>query len=668
MYRSRIYIFSNQGVFRNSFLDCFSLQSLRRDRADNTVEVTQRQTEDQAREAFSLPEQKERLEAYCKFKGFVIKDYYTDAGISAKTGNYRPEFERLKEDIKSKKINTIIALKQDRITRSIFDWEELMRFLEENDAYLDCVNDDINTTNANGKMVSRILMSVSQQEIERTSERTKVGLAGAIKQGHIPHQAPLGYKHENKKLVIDHLTKDVVIRIFELYHKGMSYQKISTLFNKEQVLGKTNWRDSSIVAILENEIYKGDFVHGKRTKHPTYYENVVEPIVSKEMWEECQVQKKKNSKSYQRTLTYLFLQKLRCPKCNRILGGKATQKKNGNIYYYYYCHDCKINFKESLVEEYFNDFVNELVEYDSVVNQFFLPMIKQKFDEPQEELKKDINKQKDKLERIKRAYINGVFNLEEYNDERKLVESSLEKLQNELDEATSCETLNFTPQDILLKRDIDYINKVKLEKEYKERTKTWKDYTREEKSELIMKYVDDIKLGILNNYIYVDNINFRESICKPCNELFDAGYIDVKTPVIFGNIVGQIRFSNYLPEKEIGKHIMRLRQYYDVGFEEATYYVEDRIFYFNFIHDDRAIVRVFPMEDYAKIDPDIKMKEYKYGIIYIRSKDEFQMQDINTAFDYIPDETNDCVIYTKEPVPIEIGIKPVKKELLYEEE
>ncbi len=625
-------------------------------------------TEDQAREGFSLPEQKERLEAYCKFKGFVIKDYYTDAGISAKTGNYRPEFERLKEDIKSKKINTIIALKQDRITRSIFDWEELMRFLEENDAYLDCVNDDINTTNANGKMVSRILMSVSQQEIERTSERTKVGLAGAIKQGHIPHQAPLGYKHENKKLVIDHLTKDVVIRIFELYHKGMSYQKISTLFNKEQVLGKTNWRDSSIVAILENEIYKGDFVHGKRTKHPTYYENVVEPIVSKEMWEECQVQKKKNSKSYQRTLTYLFLQKLRCPKCNRILGGKATQKKNGNIYYYYYCHDCKINFKESLVEEYFNDFVNELVEYDSVVNQFFLPMIKQKFDEPQEELKKDINKQKDKLDRIKRAYINGVFNLEEYNDERKLVESSLEKLQNELDEATSCETLNFTPQDILLKRDIDYINKVKLEKEYKERTKTWKDYTREEKSELIMKYVDDIKLGILNNYIYVDNINFRESICKPCNELFDAGYIDVKTPVIFGNIVGQIRFSNYLPEKEIGKHIMRLRQYYDVGFEEATYYVEDRIFYFNFIHDDRAIVRVFPMEDYAKIDPDIKMKEYKYGIIYIRSKDEFQMQDINTAFDYIPDETNDCVIYTKEPVPIEIGIKPVKKELLYEEE
>ena len=40
-------------------------------------------TEDQAREGFSLSEQKERLEAFCKFKGYTIKDYYEDAGISA---------------------------------------------------------------------------------------------------------------------------------------------------------------------------------------------------------------------------------------------------------------------------------------------------------------------------------------------------------------------------------------------------------------------------------------------------------------------------------------------------------------------------------------------------------------------------------------------------------
>ena len=364
-----------------------------------------------------MPEQKERLESFCKFKGYEIIDYYTDAGISAKTGNHRPEFERLKNDIKSKKINTIVALKLDRITRSIYDWENLMTFLDENDAYLDCVNDEINTTSANGKMISRLLMSVSQNEIERTSERTKIGLAGAIKNGHIPHIAPLGYKREDKKLVIDYSTKDIVVRIFDLYYNGYSYQKISNLFNKEKVLGKDNWRDSTIMGILENEIYKGDFVHGKKTKHPTHYEDVVEPIISKEMWADCQVQKKKNSRSYKRTLTYLYLQKLKCPKCGRVLGGKATTKKNGNAYFYYYCNDCKIEFKEKVINDYFNQFISELVEYDSVVNQFFLPMIKQKFDEPKEQLEKEINEQKVKLERIKKAYINGAFEVQEYKEE-----------------------------------------------------------------------------------------------------------------------------------------------------------------------------------------------------------------------------------------------------------
>ena len=547
-------------------------------------------TEDQAREGFSLPEQKERLESFCKFKGYEIIDYYQDAGISAKTGNHRPEFERLKDDIKAKRINTIVALKLDRITRSIYDWENLMTFLDENDAYLDCVNDEINTTSANGKIISKLLMSVSQNEIERTSERTKVGLAGAIKCGHIPHIAPLGYKHEDKKLVIDYATKDVIVRIFDLYYNGYSYQKISNLFNEEKVLGKDNWRDSTIQTILENEIYKGDFIHGKRTKNPTYYEDVVEPIISKEMWADCQVQKKKNSRSYRRTLTYLYLQKLKCPKCNRILGGKATTKKNGKTYFYYYCNDCKIQVKENVINEYFEQFIDELTEYDSVVNQFFLPMIKQKFDEPKEQLEKEINNQKSKLERIKKAYINGAFELKEYNEEKHIVEKTIVELEEKLNITDCTEELKFTPKDILLKRDIDFINKIKLDKEYQEKTKTWKDYTREEKADLIM----------------------------------------------------------------------RLQQYYDVHFTEATYYLQKQMFYFNFAEDNSAIVRVFPLEDYYKLDPNNKMEKYRFGILYINEEDKFEMQDIDTAFDYIPDESNDSVIYMKEPVPISVGVKPVK--------
>ena len=155
-----------------------------------------------------------------------------------------------------------------------------------------------------------------------------------------------------------------------MYHDGLSYKKISNILNEEQVLGKTNWRDSTIVNLIENPIYKGDFIHGKRTKKPTYYKDVVEPLVSKEDWEECLVQQKKNSRSFQRTLTYLFMQKLKCPKCKRILGGKATTKKNGNSYYYYYCHDCKISFKESEIEKTIDEYMDSIGEYDSIVDLF----------------------------------------------------------------------------------------------------------------------------------------------------------------------------------------------------------------------------------------------------------------------------------------------------------
>lgn len=244
-------------------------------------------TEDQAREGFSLPEQEKRLRAMCEYKGYEIYKVYKDAGISAKTGNYRPAFDELLQDIKDKKCNTIVVLKLDRLSRSVYDMEHIMKFLEENEAYLDCANDNINTTTANGKLVTRLLTSVSQNEIERTSESTKIGLEGAIKAGHIPHKCPLGYKRVDKTLIPDIATKDVVIRIFNMYHSGLSYKKISNILNEEKVLNKTNWRDSTVTVILQNEVYKGDFVHGKRTKHPTYYSNVVEPIISKELWKEC---------------------------------------------------------------------------------------------------------------------------------------------------------------------------------------------------------------------------------------------------------------------------------------------------------------------------------------------------------------------------------------------
>lgn len=560
-------------------------------------------TEDQAKEGFSLPEQKERLEALCKFKGWKIIDYYEDAGISAKTGNHRPEFDRLIEDAKSKRINTVIALKLDRLSRSIYDWENILKMSEKYKFDLVCANDDINTTSANGKMITRIMMSVSQNEIERTSERTKIGMAGAIKQGHIPAVTPIGYKRENKKLVPDPLTKDIVIRIYKLYFEGKSYTTIANIYNKEKVLGKTNWKDTRILKIISNELYKGDYVSGKTLGRPIYYENVIEPLVSKELWENCQAQRKKNQKNYMRTQTYLFLQKLKCPKCGRILAGGASHKiKIDKWYFYYRCEDCKNNINEDVIEKSVCSILSDVLEYDNVVNEFFLPVLKSKLENQTDKLNKELKSLNNKRERIKKAYIDSIFTEEEFKKELEIIETQIKFVNNKLLEDSQNEQLNFTVDDILLKRDIDFINKLKLPISYYAFNDCWELLERDKKANIIMRYIDDIELENKNGKLEVKKINFRSTFYNDFNELYEKGFID-RNRMVYCEKNGKldlinVRYSEYLPINKVLTHFRRLNQNYEVNLYKGTYYKETQKLIIGPVLKGEIPVRMFPLQPY----------------------------------------------------------------------
>ena len=599
-------------------------------------------TENQAKEGFSLPEKKERLEALCKFKGYKIYDYYTDAGISAKTGNHRPEFDRLIEDAKNKKINTIIALKLDRLSRSIYDWENLLKTSEKYGFDLVCANDDINTTTANGKMVTRIMMSVSQNEIERTSERTKAGMAGAIKKGHIPAVCPIGYKRVDKKLVPDPLTKDIVIRIFNLYFEGNSYSTIANIFNKEKVLDKTDWRDVRILKILSNEIYKGDYVSGKTLNKPVYYENVVEPIVSKELWENCQAQKKKNQKNYMRTQTYIFLQKLRCPKCGRILAGGAPHKIKADKWYFYYrCEDCKNNIKEETIEKSVKKLLSDILEYDNVVNEFFLPVLKSKINNPKEQLEKELKSLNNKKERIRKAYIDALFTEEEYKNESKIIENQIELITSKLLENSQAEQLNFAIDDILLKRDMDFINKIKLPLSYYAFNDNWDFLDRDTKADIVMRYIDDIELEYKNNKYQVKQINFRSTFYNDFEELYKKGYIDRKRPITYSAtafyMTTNIRYSEYLPIKEVMQNLYRLNEYYEVRFYKGTFYKETEKLDIGPLLANEIPIRIFPLQKDNNGDKDwVSM-----GMLATMNHPNDIKVNIRDVFETIPDNVTE---------------------------
>ena len=467
-------------------------------------------TLDQKREGFSLGEQEEKLREFCKFKGYEVYKVYADEGISAKNDK-RPAYQSMIQDIKDKKINVIVAFKLDRLTRSVYDIEKLMKFVNDNECDIDCMADESNTTTSNGRMVMRIMTSVSQNEIEKCSERTKFGMAGAIKAGHIPNKCPLGFKRINKKLIPDPLTKDIIIRIYDLYLEGKSYQTIASIFNKEKVLGKINWYDSTISKIITNELYKGDYVHGKRTKKPTYYKNVVEPIVSKQKWEDSQYQKQRNARHYERTATYLFTNKLKCNKCNCFLGGCATTKKNGIKYYYYKCEHCKTYFSETEIINELKYILIELNKKDRLMNDYYTPFIKSKLDNNEINYEKEIKEKDKELDRIKVAYIKGIIKIEDFEKEINQIEYEKKELLKKYQEQKQYENLRFTVDDLLILNDKQQIDDYVKPNIFFNNINMWNTTSREDKQKLISKYIDYIELEKVDKEIIIKDTYFRES-------------------------------------------------------------------------------------------------------------------------------------------------------------
>ena len=536
----------------------------------------------------------------CKYKGYKIHKIYEDAGISAKNMKDRPAFNEMLNDIKNRTINTIVALKLDRITRSIYDWEYIMKYLEQYDAYIDCANDEINTTSANGKMVSRLLMSVSQNEIERTSERTKIGMIGGIKEGHIPSLTPLGFKRINKKLVPDETTKDIVVDIFSKYISGWSYQKILNYLNDNNVLNK-KWYYSNIEKIINNRIYCGDYVWNKGTKNETIYENVVEPIISRKFWLDCQNQKGKNSRNYTRTIYYLFLQKVHCPKCHRLMAGRSPGGKKKYDYVYYNCKKCNLYINEDLIIKDISQIILNLIEYDYLIHDVFIPYTETIQADSLETLNMELDDLKNQKQRIKDAYKKGKVDIDLFTEDLKYIDTRIKLLKETISKNEEHDKHHIDVDDINLYKDINKIKKIKLKNAYEKEYQKWLSWSKEKQQEMMMKYIESIELGFdENNMIAVEKVNFRENFIHEYNELFFKNIIEQETNVIVNGVQEKANITNRKSLEEVQDYIRKLQKYYDID------YYETEITYDN---DGNIIINY----DFKKNEKLVKLVPVNYG-------------------------------------------------------
>ena len=378
-----------------------------------------------------------------------------------------------------------------------------------------------------------MLTVLSQLEIEIVSERTKFGLTGAIKSGHIPGTCPLGYKrNESKKMVIDETTKDIIIRIFNLYLQGKSYQTISNILNEEKVLEPKKWDDSTIEKIINNKIYVGDYERFKRVakeqrKEPVIYPNVVEPIITRAMFEDVQIQKEKNQRAYCRDRVYIFMQKMKCPKCGKIMGSKGTGGKKKK-YMYYHCSDCKIYLREDLIEEQAMPMIMDLIEYDMAVKKYFYPVLADKKERNTAKLDKEISSLQSRKNRIKEAYLREIVNVEEFSKEYKEVDEKLNLLEQKRIEAIDLNKQTFSPQHLMADRDVEKEKLIRSNKFYDMLIAEWNNKSKEEKQEFISKFLESITIekDKKGNYKLV-NMKLRKTFIEAVYKLMQNGMFDM---------------------------------------------------------------------------------------------------------------------------------------------
>jgi DNA invertase Pin-like site-specific DNA recombinase len=106
----------------------------------------------------------------------------------------RPAVQRPMDDIRAGLVDIVVVYKIDRLTRSLFDFAELVKVFDEYGTTFVPVTQQINTTDAMGRMVLNMLLAFAQFERELTGERIRDKFAASKKKGLWMHGiCPLGY-------------------------------------------------------------------------------------------------------------------------------------------------------------------------------------------------------------------------------------------------------------------------------------------------------------------------------------------------------------------------------------------------------------------------------------------------------------------------------------------
>lgn len=337
----------------------------------NAVIYVRVSTEEQAKHGYSIDAQIKNCASFASQNNYSVVNIFKEEGLSAKDLK-RPQLHELFKYCRNNKnkVDVLIFWKWDRLSRGENkDYAFLDNFFEECEIYPLSVT-ECNEDTPEGKLLRWITKGTNRYEIEKASQRTKLGMRGKAETGAFPAKAPIGYLNYtnpdgSKTIVVDHVQARFIKRAFELYaSSGYSYSALGVELAKAGFVDKLGrkYPPRKFEWMLKNVFYMGKFQWNK-----AIYEGSHEPIVSKELFYAVQARlndtRRTRVRTHDKFFTYNNL--ITCTKCGCYLSGQFKKgAHNSGEYYYYNCTgkrggDCK---RKTLKSEVIEKALTQIIE------------------------------------------------------------------------------------------------------------------------------------------------------------------------------------------------------------------------------------------------------------------------------------------------------------------